>query len=121
TALLVVCWGDSAAFCSGGRAFVDVQLMKENLDRFAGRGEFAPSRAFAGLLMARYFVRHLAPWNLAILDDARRWWRGTGSASAAGRLLHCWWLVVLVVFSIAAGKRSVYLLPLYTPTALLAA
>jgi 4-amino-4-deoxy-L-arabinose transferase-like glycosyltransferase len=121
TALLLVGGWYSAAVWSGGRAFVDVQLMKENLDRFAGRGEFAARRAFAALLMARYFVGHLAPWNLAILDDARRWWRGTGSASAAGRLLHCWWLVVLVVFSVAAGKRSVYLLPLYPAIALLAA
>src|SRR5262245_3384488 len=120
-ALLLVGGWYSAAVWSHGRAFLDVQLMKENLDRFAGRGEFAPSRAFAGLLMLRYFVGHLAPWNLAIVDDLRRWWRGTGSASAAGRLLHCWWVVVLVVFSVAAGKRAVYLLPLYPPIALLAA
>jgi len=120
-ALLLVGGWYAAAVWSGGRGFVDVQLMKENLDRFAGRGEFAPSRAFAGLLMLRYFIGHLAPWNLAILDDVRRWWRGTGSVSAAGRLLHCWWLVVLVVFSVAAGKRAIYLLPLYPAIALLGA
>jgi hypothetical protein len=51
----------------------------------------------------------------------RRWWRGAGSESAAGRLLHCWWLVVLAVFSVAAGKRAVYLLPLYPAIALLGA
>jgi 4-amino-4-deoxy-L-arabinose transferase-like glycosyltransferase len=120
-ALLAVGGWYAAAMRAGGRAFVAVQLLKENVDRFAGRGDFAPSRAFAGILMVRYFLGHLAPWHLAIVDDLRRRRRGTGGASAAGRLLHCWWLVVLAVFSLAAGKRSTYLLPLYPAIALLAA
>lgn len=123
-ALLAVGAWYAAAMRAGGRAFVAVQLLKENVDRFAGRGEFAPRRGFTGLLTARYFLGHLAPWNLAVVDDLRRWWRAgrtVRGASAAGRFLHCWWLVVLGVFSLAAGKRSVYLLPLYPAIALLAA
>ncbi len=111
----------AAALHAGGRAFLAVQVLKENVDRFAGRGEFAPSHAFAGLLMLRYFLGHLVPWHLAIVDDLRSRQRGRRGASAAGRLLHCWWLVVLGVFSAAAGKRAVYLLPLYPAIALLAA
>ena len=109
-----------AAIATGGRDFLAVQLLKENVHRFAGRGEFAPHRAFAWLLMPRYFLGHLAPWHLAVVDDARRRWRGE-PATAGGRLLHCWWIVFLVVFTVAAGKRAVYLLPLYPAIALLAA
>ena len=109
-----------AALVAGGREFLAVQVLKENVDRFAGRGEFAPHRTLAWLLMPRYFLGHLAPWHLAVLDDLRRWWRGE-PATAGGRLLHCWWIVVLVVFTVAAGKRPVYLLPLYPAIALLGA
>lgn len=110
----------AAAIAHGGREFVALQLMKENVDRFAGRGEFEPRRAFAWLLMPRFFLGHLAPWHLAIADDLRRWRHGERPA-AVERLLHCWWLVVLGVFTVAAGKRAVYLLPLYPAIALLAA
>jgi 4-amino-4-deoxy-L-arabinose transferase-like glycosyltransferase len=70
--------------------------------------------------MPRYFAGHLAPWNAAVVGDARRWWRGAGE-TPIGRLLQCWWIVVLAVFSLSAGQRSVYLLPLFPPLALLAA
>ncbi len=110
----------AAATAAGGRAFLAVQVVKENLDRVAGLGEFASSSAFAWLRMPRLFLGHLAPWNLAIVDDVQRWRRGA-PLGAADTLLHCWWLVVLGVFSLAADTRSVYLLPLYPAIAVLAA
>jgi 4-amino-4-deoxy-L-arabinose transferase-like glycosyltransferase len=120
-ALLAVGGWYTAATLTGGREFLAVQLVRENVDRFAGRGEFAPCRAFAWHLMPRFFLGHLAPWHLAIADDVRRR-RGVGApVSAGGLLLHCWWLIVLAVFTVAAGKRAVYLLPLYPAIAVLAA
>jgi hypothetical protein len=111
----------AAAALTGGRAFLAVQLVRESIDRFLGRGDFAPTRSFAWLLMLRHFLGHLAPWNLAIVDDLRRWRHAGRGASPAGRFLHCWWLAVLALFTAAAGKRPVYLLPLYPAIALLAA
>src|SRR5262245_28998293 len=118
-ALLVTGGWYAAAMLRGGRDFLAVHV-KENVARFTGGGEFAPTRTLSWLMMPRYFLGHLAPWNLAIPVDLRRWWLGERDA-VARRLLHCWWLSVLGFFSLAAGKRSVYLLPLYPPIALLAA
>jgi len=120
-ALLAVGGWYAAATLTGGREFLGVQLVRENVDRFAGRGAFVPSRPFAWHLMPRYFLGHLAPWHLAIADDLRRRRGARNPPSPGGRLLHCWWLVVLAVFTVAAGKRAVYLLPLYPAIAILAA
>jgi 4-amino-4-deoxy-L-arabinose transferase-like glycosyltransferase len=90
-----------AALVAGGREFLAVQVLKENIDRFAGRGEFAPHRTPP--------VAHAAHSSLpgAVaprrLDDLRRWWRGNQRRPADACC--CWWIVVLVVFTVAAGKR----------------
>ncbi len=103
------------AWADGGRDFVVVQLMHENLNRFVGRGSFERQRHSNPLKLLGAFAVQLAPWNVLALP---RRLRGMRPADA---LLHWWWIVVLVVFTIAAGKRAVYLLPLYPAVAVLAA
>jgi 4-amino-4-deoxy-L-arabinose transferase-like glycosyltransferase len=98
-----------------GSEFVAVHLVRENLDRAIGVGPFARQRAAHPLRMLGAFVMTVLPWNLALLGAWRR------PASWSTRLLHAWWIVILVFFTIAAGKREVYLLPLYPAIALLAA
>jgi 4-amino-4-deoxy-L-arabinose transferase-like glycosyltransferase len=108
-----------AAFLAGGEDFVAVQLRRENVDRFVGSGIFTTNRRRTLLKLPIAFALSLLPWNLALLDGARRWWRGE-SPDAAARFLNVWWLTILLVFSFAAGKRAVYLLPLYPAVAILA-
>jgi 4-amino-4-deoxy-L-arabinose transferase-like glycosyltransferase len=108
------------AWREGGGDFVGRQLVYENLDRFVGRHEFGEHRRKHDqirLLIA--FATNLLPWNLAVVNAARRWWRGEREDDG-GRFLHVWWIVVLALFSLSAGKRNVYLLPLYPAVALLA-
>lgn len=113
------------AIRNGGREFVALQLLHENLDRFVGEGGFHRT-------VTPWLLRHSAfrmevelateffPWNLVLVGAALRWWHGEREGPA-GRFLHAWWIVVLLFFSVAAGKRTVYLLPLAPAIALLAA
>lgn len=108
-----------AALRAGGADFVAVQLERENLDRFTGTGIFRESRHRTPFKLPVSFALRLLPWNLVIPWSAWRWLRGR-TADGATWFLHVWWITILVVFSLAAGKRSVYLLPAYPAVALLA-
>src|SRR5262249_21216214 len=119
TALVTGGWY-AAATHVGGREFLAVQIMHENLDRLVGQNSFHPHGFRPPLRMEGDLVPPLLPWNLVLVESALRRFAGERE-DAAGRLLHVWWMVVLAVFTVAAGKRGVYLLPLYPPIALLAA
>ena len=103
------------AYHRAGAEFVAVQIVHENVARAVGFGAFARQRQAHHLKMIEAFATLLLPWNLALLDA----WRLP--AGWQGRFLHSWWIVVLAFFTAAAGKRGVYLLPLYPPIALIAA
>ena len=104
----------------------------------AAIGDNLLGRFFTGTSHARpiyYFLYQLPldflPWSLLLpigITIAWRWTRSDppsrGSAIGTGRaarFLLCWALVPLVFFSLSAGKRGVYLLPIFPALALLAA
>ena len=109
-----------AAWLDGGSEFLAKQLLQENVHRFVGSGDFGHARRAHPFLMQATLVTHLLPWNLVLVAAAVRRWRGLRE-DAVGRFLHVWWIVVLLFFTVAAGKRAIYLLPLYPAIALLAA
>jgi 4-amino-4-deoxy-L-arabinose transferase-like glycosyltransferase len=106
------------AYQIGGDEFLDVQIQRENLDRALGSGDFIDRETY--LVTAGWLVTRTLPWNLALLWSLIRRLRGQREDST-GRLLHIWWSSVVLVFALAAGKRAVYLLPLYPAIAVLAA
>jgi 4-amino-4-deoxy-L-arabinose transferase-like glycosyltransferase len=109
------------AYRAGGMEFVTTQLLRENRDRFLGGGAFPRRTGPLSLLrMVVTLATQYLPWNLALVDGARRALRGEAE-DPAGRFLHTWWIVILSSFTIASGKRPVYLLPLAPAIALLAA
>jgi 4-amino-4-deoxy-L-arabinose transferase-like glycosyltransferase len=114
-AALVVAWY-AAAWRVGGAGFTDRQIVQENVQRFVGWGR-VPHRH--GVL---YYVPALAggllPWT-PLLVFVRR--PGGRSGWPPARVLVAWIVAVLGFYSLAAGKRSVYLLPLYPPLAVLLA
>jgi len=110
----------AAATWVGGREFLEKQLLHENLERFVGQGEFQPHRWRNPLRMEIGLATQLLPWSLVLVWVARRWLAGERE-EVAGRFLHVWWMGILAFFTVAAGKRGVYLLPLYPAVALLAA
>jgi hypothetical protein len=103
----------------GGSAFVERQLLHENVDRFVGRGVFGMHGGRSRLMMVKNLATDVLPWNLVLPWAALRWWRGERE-DAIGRFLHVWWIVILTFFTAAYGKRGAYLLPLYPAIALLA-
>jgi hypothetical protein len=110
---------------AGGPEFVRIQLLHENFDRFVGHGGFErvleqPLARHSAFRMEAAFVKEFFPWNLALLAAAIGWWRGA-RATPELRFLHVWWGVILIFFSVAAGKRTVYLLPVAPAVAILAA
>lgn len=107
------------ATMQGGMAFVHRRILYENIARLLGEGQFSRPDALVRTKIPFAFITRLLPWNLAIPWIA---WRGNRDVASPwlGRLLHCWWLVPLLVFTAAAGQRGVYLLPVYPAVAVFA-
>lgn len=105
------------AVTRGGEGFVDRQLLKENLDRFfGGSGHSHP---------IYYYIPYLfsmgLPWSLFYPFMFWDWFKHGASADEDQLFLKIWAGVMFVFFSFSAGKRAVYLLPIYPALALLLA
>jgi len=105
------------AMTRGGEGFVDRQLLQENLKRFfGGSGHSHP---------VYYYLPYLfslgLPWSLFfpfLLWDLVKKSRTGGDDHL---FVKSWFVIMFVFFSLSAGKRPVYLLPLYPPLSLLLA
>ncbi|HVO95184.1 MAG TPA: glycosyltransferase family 39 protein [Terriglobales bacterium] len=116
TLLLAVGWY-GLAITRGGEGFVDRQLLQENLKRFfGGSGHSHPVYYYLSYLFSLGL-----PWSLFLpflLWDVFK--KGLGGDDDL-LFFKLWFLIMFVFFSLSAGKRPVYLLPLYPPLALLLA
>jgi len=105
------------AVTRGGEGFVNRQLLQENLERFVGgSGHNHPVYYYLPYLFSQGLL-----WSLFLpflLWDSFK--KGFLSGDDA-LFLKLWFLVMFIFFSIAMGKRPVYLLPLYPALALLMA
>ncbi|HXV80949.1 MAG TPA: glycosyltransferase family 39 protein [Candidatus Binatia bacterium] len=105
------------AVTRGGEGFLDRQILQENLSRLVGgSGHSHPIYYYIP-----YLFSQALPWGLFLplmLWDLFK----TGLRTGDDRLfLKLWFAVMFVFFSVAAGKRAVYLLPLYPAVSLLLA
>ena len=104
----------------GGRAFLHLQLVHENLERIAGDPSFHHSGHHHAARLPVALLGGLLPWSAGLV------WAGVARARGdrldhGARFLHAWWLTVLILFSLSAGQRPVYLLPAVPAVALVAA
>lgn len=103
------------AVTRGGEGFLDRQILQENLNRFVGgSGHSHPVYFYLPYLFSQGL-----PWSLflpfVLWDSFKRF-----SLSQEDRLFfQLWFLVMFVFFSVAMGKRPVYLLPLYPALSML--
>lgn len=113
---LPLCWY-LLAFSQQGWTFVHKQIWQENLVRFtAGSGKRIPSASF---FFFPFIVEGL-PWSLLF---GLGLWRLSQQAPVRERGVFplVWLFSIVMFFAIAAGKRSIYLLPVYPAMALFAA
>ena len=110
------------AIDQGGLAFVERQLIFENLQRFAG-GDFVNKEKWWFYFPS--FLSTCAPWSLIVMYQAvAALFSRKASALGLGqnpylRITLLWILVPVILLSIASGKRHSYLLPLLPAVALL--
>lgn len=109
-----------AAWQIGGDAFFRKQVLKENVFRFLGATQMRSGHSHPFWYYVPTLAAGFLPWTPFLLgalvaalrsQDARR--------DPRTAFLLVWFLVVFVFYSAASGKRSVYLLSLYPPGALL--
>ena len=106
-----------AAYSIGGNEFIDLQLRRENFDRAFGMGGVVADNSF--FTMASWLITRTLPPSQVLFWSLIRRLRGEREDSA-GIFLHAWWISIFMVFALAVGKRSVYLLPVYPAIAVLA-
>jgi 4-amino-4-deoxy-L-arabinose transferase-like glycosyltransferase len=106
------------AYQVGGADFFGAQIWRENVDRFLGADRF--SARFTNLDLVSWLATQTFPWNLALLWSVIRRLRGEPEDSS-GRFLHAWWIAIFGFFVFSAGRRAIYLLPMYPAIAILAA
>jgi 4-amino-4-deoxy-L-arabinose transferase-like glycosyltransferase len=108
----------ASAYSIGGSEFFKLQIERENVDRALGTGRMAADDNF--VTMAGWLLGRLFPASLVLFWSLIRRLRGEREDSA-GRFLHVWWMSIFLVFALAAGKRAVYLVPIYPAISILAA
>jgi 4-amino-4-deoxy-L-arabinose transferase-like glycosyltransferase len=98
-----------------GERFFDRQILQENLERFFGRsGHNHPFYYYLPYLFSQGL-----PWGLLLPFFLWDFFRNKLSAAEGSLFLKLWFVAMLLFFSVAMGKRPVYLLPLYPALALL--
>ncbi len=105
------------AWTAGGTDFVERQILHENLQRFLGGDDEDAAHAEPFYYYGLAILGGFFPWTILIPLAAAGAWR---HRTAPDRFLTAWIVTVLGFYSLAAGKRSAYLLPLFPPLAILA-
>jgi 4-amino-4-deoxy-L-arabinose transferase-like glycosyltransferase len=116
TLIVVIGWYGLAA-TRGGEGFVDRQILRENLERFVGgSGHSHPFYFYLPYLFSQGL-----PWSLFLPIALWDGFKGRFFSDDDRLFMMLWFLVMFLFFSLALGKRSVYLLPLYPALALIMA
>jgi 4-amino-4-deoxy-L-arabinose transferase-like glycosyltransferase len=118
----IACSWYAAALAHAGLAFLQKQIILENVLRFFPYEEGGPSRKHSWFFYLPMLVTGMLPWSLALPAAL---WRGVSERTSmapgsgfSGYLL-TWLTIVFLVCTAASGKRTNYLLPLYPAAALL--
>src|SRR5262245_48158645 len=120
-AVAVFCSWYGSALWIGGEKFFGLQFIKENFARFFVYGEGGTGHQKPIYYFISYLFTLGLPWTLLlpfVLFDYFRW---KNFKDDRYLFLGLWVAVVFIFFSLSAGKRPPYILPLYPPLALLMA
>ncbi|MEA2627448.1 MAG: hypothetical protein QOD06_3493 [Candidatus Binatota bacterium] len=120
-ALVVVIAGSwyAAAGLRLGADFYRKQIFVENVSRFLPGDADWPSRTKPFYFYLPALLIGMAPWSLALPAAIAGGGRSRGEESGFRPFLIVWISVILAVCTLASGKRSNYVLPMYPAAALL--
>lgn len=107
------------ATAQGGGEFVSRQILDENIFRFFASEQGGPSRDHSFYYYVPTLGAGMLPWSLFFPALIYVLYRSRGRGDAKSRYLMIWCGVELLFFSLASGKRSNYILPVYPALALL--
>lgn len=107
------------ATAQGGGEFVSRQILDENVFRFFASEQGGPSRDHSFYYYVPTLCAGMLPWSLFFPALIYALYRSRGQGDAKSRYLMIWCGVELLFFSLASGKRSNYILPVYPALALL--
>ncbi len=108
-----------AAILIGGRAFVDKQILAENIFTFLHHHGMDPGHGHPFYYVELALLAGFLPWSLMLLPAARRLAGKQRLGEPRFVYLVIWFAVVLIFYNFAAAKRGVYLLALYPALAAL--
>ncbi len=108
------------ALWQGGAEFFHRQILDENVFRFLENDQGGPSRDHAFYYYVPLICAGMFPWSLFFPALGHFLYRSRAELRDSKILyLVLWCLTGLVFFSLASGKRTNYILPLYPAVALL--
>jgi 4-amino-4-deoxy-L-arabinose transferase-like glycosyltransferase len=109
----------SAALAREGFAFFHKQIVLENVLRFLPNEEGGPSRQHSWWFYVPMIFTGMLPWSFVLPSALWRGCRERLTLEAFPAYLLTWITVVFSVCTMASGKRTNYVLPLYPAAALL--
>ena len=107
------------ALLRGGEDFFNRQIIHENLARFFVSGEGGTGHQKPVYYYFPYLILEGLPWSLFLPFVIVDWFKSKAFAQDDSLFLMLWVGFIFLFFSFSAGKRAVYLLPLYPPLSLL--
>jgi hypothetical protein len=111
----------ASALWIGGEQFFGVQFMKENFARFFVHGEAGTGHQKPIYYFIPYLFTLGLPWTILLPVGLVHYFRRNQFRDERQLFLAIWIVVIFIFFSLSAGKRPPYILPLYPPLALLMA
>jgi 4-amino-4-deoxy-L-arabinose transferase-like glycosyltransferase len=118
--ILCVAWY-AAALYLGGDEFFNLQFVKENFARYFVHGEGGTGHQKPFYYFVPYLFTLGMPWTLFLPGVIWSYFSDRFRLREDLLFLGLWAATVFVFFSLSAGKRPPYILPLYPPVALLIA
>jgi Dolichyl-phosphate-mannose-protein mannosyltransferase len=119
-ALVFSLWYGSALWI-GGQKFFGIQFIKENFARFFMHGEAGTGHQKPVYYFISYLFTLGLPWTLLLPFGLVDYFQRKRFKEDGALFLGIWVAVVFIFFSLSAGKRPPYILPLYPPLALVMA
>jgi 4-amino-4-deoxy-L-arabinose transferase-like glycosyltransferase len=110
-----------AALWQAGSEFAALQIVKENLARFFVHGEGGTGHQKPIYYFLLYLLPQGFPWTIFLPVVLWSYFKDRRFRDERALFFGIWIAVVLLFFSLSAGKRPPYILPLYVPLALLTA